>query len=160
MKISTRAHYGLRAVIAIAMLARDGVPVSVSDVARDENLSDTYLEQLVSKLRRAGILKSYRGAHGGYELVRDPSEITVADVLTASGEQVIFPECTSDCGCARAESRGYVCPSSYFWQSLCAQVHELATRTTVADLIEQYNADMERRGTYSADVKKSRVSEL
>ena len=48
MKVSTRAHYGLRAVIAISEMARSGLPVSVSDVARAENLSDTYLEQLVS----------------------------------------------------------------------------------------------------------------
>lgn len=87
MKVSTRAHYGLRAMVTIAQMEKSGiVPVSVMDIAQREELSDTYLEQLVSKLRRAGLLRSYRGANGGYELAKDPSEITILEIVQASGE--------------------------------------------------------------------------
>ncbi|MCI7403645.1 RrF2 family transcriptional regulator [Pyramidobacter sp.] len=144
MKVSTRAHYGLRAVIAISEMARSGLPVSVSDVAKAENLSDTYLEQLVSKLRRAGILRSYRGARGGYELVRDPDTITVAEVLRAAGEQIVFPECTTPEGCELAHQRGHVCASSHFWQNLNFMVNKIAEETTVGSLIRNYEEEMEK----------------
>lgn len=134
MKLSTRAHYGLRAVVAIAKLSSSGEPVSVSDVAKVEDLSDTYLEQLMSKLRRAGILRSYRGARGGYELAKDPDDITIADILEAAGEKVIFPDCTEEMGCARAKELGRPCTSSYFWLLLSSEVDKLIQRTTLGDL--------------------------
>ncbi len=134
MKLSTRAHYGLRAVVAIAKLTRNDEPVSVTDVAKAEDLSDTYLEQLMSKLRRAGILKSYRGAHGGYVLGKDPNDITIAEILDAAGERIVFPDCAEKEGCARARSLGQVCSSAYFWMLLHSEVDKLLQHTTLGDL--------------------------
>ncbi len=145
MKISTRAHYGLRAVIAIAKLAGQGGPVSVNDVAQTENLSNTYLEQLVSKLRRAGILRSYRGARGGYEMLRDPDDLTVAEVLKAAGEQIIFPECTTPEGCERARCIGRPCASSCFWRDVSSAVNRIAQETTVGDLLRRHEDDAEAK---------------
>ena len=137
MKLSTRAHYGLRAVVAIAKLAKNGEPVSVNDIATSEGLSDTYLEQLVSKLRRAGILRSYRGARGGYELVKDPDSITVTEVLEAAGEKLVFPECTTEEGCVRAKDSGAMCPSGCFWTDLCRMVDRMTEENTVGSLIRR-----------------------
>ncbi|MGN0839007.1 MAG: RrF2 family transcriptional regulator [Pyramidobacter sp.] len=145
MKVSTRGHYGLRAVVVIAKMAQEGLPISVSDVARQEDLSTTYLEQLVSKLRRAGILRSYRGPHGGYELVKDPDHITVAEVLDAAGEKIIFPDCTLDDGCRRAMQIGQECPSSFFWKKLADAVRRIAEETTVGDLLRDYEEEETKR---------------
>lgn len=145
MKVSTRGHYGLRAVVVIAKMAQEGLPISVSDVAKQENLSTTYLEQLVSKLRRAGILRSYRGPHGGYELVKDPDHITVADVLEAAGEKIIFPDCTLDEGCLRAMQLGQECPSSFFWKKLAAAVRKISEETTIGELLRAYDEEKKRR---------------
>lgn len=145
MRISTRGHYGLRAVIAISRLAQKGLPVSVNDVAREENLSNTYLEQLVSRLRCAGILRSHRGARGGYELVRDPDSISVAEVLRAAGEQFVFPECTSPSGCERQAELGMPCPSSFFWMKLYEAVCRVAEETSLGELLRLYDEEQKRR---------------
>jgi Rrf2 family protein len=140
VKISTRGHYGLRAVVVIAKLAERGLPISVSDIAQAEDLSITYLEQLVSKLRRAGILRSYRGPRGGYELVRNADEITVAEVLQATGEQLVFPDCAMEDGCSRAQSLGQECPSSFFWKKLADSFRQISEGTTIGDLLRAYEA--------------------
>lgn len=137
MKLSTRAHYGLRALVAIAKLTKDGDPVSVHDIAEQEDLSDTYLEQLMSKLRRAGIVKSFRGARGGYELVKDVDSITVAELLDAAGEKLTFPDCVSAEGCDRAKARGCMCPSGFFWNDLSESMLKMAESVTVGDLIRR-----------------------
>ncbi|EHM12889.1 rrf2 family protein, putative transcriptional regulator [Jonquetella anthropi DSM 22815] len=139
MKVSTRAHYGLRAMVTIAQMEKSGiVPVSVMDIAQREELSDTYLEQLVSKLRRAGLLRSYRGANGGYELAKDPSEITILEIVQASGEKLEFPECAfNEKGCELARQRGSVCPSAFFWRKLSSAVLELSRSMTLEDLLSQ-----------------------
>ena len=82
MKISTKGRYGLRAVIDIAIHG-DSEPVSLSDIAVREDISVSYLEQLIAKLRRADIVTSVRGAKGGYSLAKPKNEISVGDVLRA-----------------------------------------------------------------------------
>lgn len=134
MKVSTRGHYGLRAVVAIARMAKDGAPVSVSDVAESENISDTYLEQLVSRLRRAGILRSYRGAHGGYELLRDPDTVTVSEILQAAGERIIFPDEPKTEGAS-----GHGIAAQAFWNDMKAVVDKMMEETTIGDLIRKFD---------------------
>jgi len=82
MIISTKGRYGLRAMFALAQRS-DGQPVSLKTIADDQNISITYLEQLFSKLRAAGLVTSVRGAMGGYILAKSPDEISVGSVLSA-----------------------------------------------------------------------------
>ena len=80
MKISTKGRYGLTIVIELAK--RTGqVPTSLKTIAKTHDLSEHYLEQLISPLRNAGIVRSVRGAYGGYILAQEPSEITAGDVI-------------------------------------------------------------------------------
>lgn len=153
MKISTRGHYGLRAVVVIAEMAEQGLPVSVSDIAQAENLSTTYLEQLVSKLRRLGILRSYRGPKGGYELSHSADEITVAEVLQATGEQLVFPDCAMEEGCDRALHLGQECPSSFFWKKLADSFRQISQETTIGDLLRAYETVKKDRAAQSGDTK-------
>ena len=75
-------------------------------------------------------------------MVRDPDTITVAEVLKAAGEQIIFPECTTPEGCELAHQRGHVCASSHFWQNLNSMVNKIAEETTVGSLIRNYEEEM------------------
>ncbi|WP_106497053.1 cysteine metabolism transcriptional regulator CymR [Lentibacillus sp. Marseille-P4043] len=80
MKISTKGRYGLTIMIELARKFGDG-PISLKQIARDKKLSEHYLEQLASPLRNAGLVKSVRGAYGGYILAKEPDEITAGDII-------------------------------------------------------------------------------
>ena len=82
MKLSTKGRYGLRAMIDLARYSEE-MPVSISCIAARQGLSEGYLEQLVALLRKAGLVKSIRGASGGYVLTRAAKEISVGDILRA-----------------------------------------------------------------------------
>ena len=80
MKLSTKGKYGLRALIDLAQYSEDS-PVSITSIARRQDISERYLEQLMSKLKKAGLVKSIRGANGGYVLAKEAKDISVGDVL-------------------------------------------------------------------------------
>lgn len=80
MKISTKGRYGLTLMIELARKVGEG-PISLKSVAEEKNLSAHYLEQLAAPLRNAGLIRSIRGAYGGYVLAKEASEITVGDVI-------------------------------------------------------------------------------
>ena len=80
MKISTKGRYGLTIMIDLAKRHGEG-PTSLKSIAHANELSEHYLEQLVTPLRNAGLVKSVRGAYGGYKLTKEPSEITAGDVI-------------------------------------------------------------------------------
>ena len=80
MKISTKGRYGLTIMIELAKHHGEG-PIPLRQIAAEKGLSEAYLEQLVSPLRNAGLVKSVRGAYGGYMLAHKPSEISAADVV-------------------------------------------------------------------------------
>ncbi|WP_091656027.1 cysteine metabolism transcriptional regulator CymR [Alteribacillus iranensis] len=80
MKISTKGRYGLTIMIALAKKYGEG-PISLKSIAKEHNLSEHYLEQLIAPLRNATLVKSVRGAYGGYMLSREPSDITAGDII-------------------------------------------------------------------------------
>lgn len=80
MKISTKGRYGLTLMIELARKVGEG-PISLKSVAEEKNLSAHYLEQLAAPLRNAGLIRSIRGAYGGYVLAKEASEITAGDVI-------------------------------------------------------------------------------
>lgn len=80
MKLSTRSTYGMRALVELALTAGRG-PLSAAFIAKRQNLSVAYLEQLLHRLKRQGLVSSVRGPLGGYVLARDPAQITMADVV-------------------------------------------------------------------------------
>ena len=96
MKVSTRVHYGLRAMTELARSYRDGRLLSIAEIARNEDLPLAYLEQLVGELRRAGLVEGTRGVHGGYRLARAPEAITVGDVYRVLEGEVAPVDCTAE----------------------------------------------------------------
>lgn len=80
MKVSTKGRYGLTIMIELAKEYGEG-PKSLKSIAQENDLSEHYLEQLAAPLRNAGLIKSVRGAYGGYKLAKEPTEITAGDVI-------------------------------------------------------------------------------
>ena len=97
MKISTKGRYGLRMMIDIAMNQNEG-PVSVRDIARRQSLSDKYLEQIITQANKAGLLKSIRGAGGGYQLSRPAKDISVGEILRVMEGSLSPVECVRGAG--------------------------------------------------------------
>ncbi len=122
MKLSTRGRYGLRAVIDLAANSeKESVPLS--GIAAREGLSEAYLEQLMARLKKAGLVESSRGASGGYRLARPACEISVGDILRALEGSLEAVQCAglSDEGCQDSD----LCVSKYVWQ----RINESITKT-------------------------------
>ena len=95
MHLSTRGHYGLLAMFDLAE-RYSTEPIALKTVAERQNISDNYLEQLIAILRKAGLVRSVRGAQGGYILARDPGTITVGDIIRAMEGPIALVECVRE----------------------------------------------------------------
>lgn len=129
LKISTKGRYGLRALYELGVVYGDK-PVSIKSISDNQNISISYLEQIFISLRKAKIIKSQRGAQGGYILSRPPSEITVAEVLDILEGPVEVCECTSDT-CMREEG----CPTKFIWVKIQDSVNSVIKSITIQDMI-------------------------
>ena len=92
MRITTTSRYGVRALFDVAYHG-GGQPTQIKDISRRQKISQRYLEQIFNKLLKAGLLKSRRGPRGGYMLSRDPSEITVGDIISAAQGPIVPVRC-------------------------------------------------------------------
>jgi len=92
MRITTTSRYGVRALFDVAYHG-GGQPTQIKDISRRQKISQRYLEQIFNKLLKAGLLKSRRGPRGGYMLSRDPSEITVGEIITAAQGPIVPVRC-------------------------------------------------------------------
>ena len=142
MRISTKGRYGLRALIDIAACAQDG-RVTLKSVAARQGLSENYLEQIIATLKKAGFVKSVRGAGGGYSLNCDPADISVANVLRAL-EGPLYPvECLSDddktaCGSVDCDS----CVTRPLWEKIYASLNHILESVSLEDLLKDYQSSI------------------
>lgn len=137
MKISTKGRYALRLMLDIA-LHSGGTAVPLRDVAQRQEISDKYLEQIVTQLSRAGLVRSVRGAGGGYLLTREPEEYTVGEILrTLEGNlaPVSCADADDVCRCSRAEQ----CVTVEVWRDIQAAVSGVVDHLTLADLVKRYH---------------------
>ncbi|MDR7870050.1 MAG: Rrf2 family transcriptional regulator [Tissierellaceae bacterium] len=95
MRISTKGRYGLMAIFELALEYGKG-PIPLNNIAEEQGLSESYLEQLFSTLRKDGLIKSVRGAQGGYMLANEPSMITVGQILRSLEGDMAPAECAGD----------------------------------------------------------------
>lgn len=134
MKISTKGRYALRLMLDLA-LTETGTPVSLRDVALRQDISDKYLEQIVTPLARAGLVRSVRGAGGGYLLTRTPEEYTVGEILRVLEGSLAPVGCAEDKSCCgRAEQ----CVTQQVWEEIAAAVSGVVDHITLADLVKRY----------------------
>lgn len=135
MKLSTKGRYGLRAMIDMARYS-EREPVSISSIADRQGISEGYLEQLVSLLKRAGLVKSIRGAGGGYILARDMEDISVGDILRAlegSLEPVRCAAFYSEEGCTASDG----CVTKYVWQKINESINRTVDEMKLDELVRE-----------------------
>ena len=135
MKLSTKGRYGLRAMIDLARYS-EVEPVSINSIAARQNISERYLEQLVALLRKAGLVKSIRGATGGYILAKDAAEISVGDILRAlegSLEPVKCAAFYSEEGCMASDG----CVTKYVWQKINDSINETVNQMMLDELVRK-----------------------
>ena len=134
MKISSRGHYGLIAMARFAQSYGQG-PLSLSEVAEAGQLPLPYLEQVISQLRRAGLVEGTRGSHGGYQLTRQPGEISVGDVVRALEGPIVPVDCLSEAYVSGACVRDGECSTRTVWERLRDSMNQVLDSTTLADIL-------------------------
>ena len=131
MKLSTRGRYGLRAAADLAVHAKEG-PVSISSIAGRQNLSERYLEQLIARLKKAGIVKSIRGSSGGYVLTRPAGEISVGEILRALEGSMKVVDCPENGeACTNYDS----CVTKYVWRRINDSINRTVDGMTLEEII-------------------------
>ena len=136
MKISTKGRYGLRAMMDIAMHAQNGSPVFLSDIAKRQDISPKYLEQICATLHGAGLVTTVRGRNGGYLLTRPADTIKLKEIITVLEGPCAVVNCVSnEAACPRAEK----CAARDIWTLLSSKVDEVLSGFTLADLARMQN---------------------
>lgn len=133
MKISSKGKNAIKLMLDLATY-NNGEPVSVKDIARRQGISEKYLEQIISMLNKASLVKSVRGAHGGYVLNYPPEKYTVGKILRAVEGDMAPTDCVGENGIP-CENKS-TCASHRLWEKLDAAVNEVLDGITLADMVE------------------------
>ena len=137
LKLTTKGRYGLRAVIDLAKYAKNE-PVSLSDVAERQSISISYLEQLIAKLKKAGIVQSTRGAQGGYSLAKNPEEISVGEILRALEGSLSPVDCSAVDGEGETEcSASNFCVTKYVWKRINDSINDTVNNMFLSELVAE-----------------------
>lgn len=136
MRVSSRGHYGLRAMVELAKGYGQG-PIALSEIAQSEQIPSAYLEQLIARLRRAGLVESTRGIHGGYRLALEPARVTVGKVLRVLEGPMVLIECLSETPEGECCDREADCASRQVWQRMRDSIAQVLDSTTLADLCRE-----------------------
>ena len=140
MKLTTKGRY---AVMAMADLAsyQNGKPVSLIDISLRQNISLSYLEQLFSKLKNEKLVKSVRGASGGYVLEKNPKDIKISNIIFAVDEQVKTLNCKRESkkGC---NGRSTKCITHNLWDELEQHINKFFDNVSLNDLLKQKHIDI------------------
>ena len=134
MKLSTRSRYGIHAMYDLACCPA-GEPQSIKAIAERQQIPEAYLEQLIGPLRRAGLVRSVRGAQGGYLLSAPPEEITVGQVMRALEGELTLVECLDEedaCG------KSCSCATRIVWQRLRDGFNDILDGITLRDMMNDY----------------------
>ncbi|HNU80255.1 MAG TPA: Rrf2 family transcriptional regulator [Bacillota bacterium] len=135
MILSTKGRYGLKIMYELALNYGEG-PMPLKEVAQRQQLSETYLEQLIAHLKKAGLVRSIRGAQGGYELIRKPEEISVGEIIRTLEGPLAPSECVMDNEpeCTKAEN----CVTRLIWEKIMEGINNVVDSITLNDMVNDY----------------------
>jgi len=131
LRLSTKARYGLRALMSLARHYGEG-PVIAKVIAREEDISENYLEQIMELLRRSGIVRSIRGAQGGFSLAKPPEDIKIKEIVDILEGPIHLIDCLSD---PEICNRNKGCSARTFWKKLEENINKFLESHTLADLM-------------------------
>ena len=132
MKLTTKGRYAIIAMVDIALRGNNS-PVSLGEIAKRQEISLSYLEQLFSKLKSGSLVKSIRGPGGGYILDRDPSEITFFEIITSVDENMDQTQCGGAMNCNNAKP----CLTHYVWSELTDKIQNYMKGISLGDVINR-----------------------
>jgi len=137
MRISNKGDYGIRALIELAHHYGEPRPIQSSEIAARQRVPESYLEQLLTTLRRAGFIRSVRGPQGGHALARDPCEIRIAEVIEALEGPILPMDCLDE---ANNSSQAGGCAQTEMWAAVRDAVLGVLNGVTIADLAQRDRA--------------------
>ncbi len=138
MRITTKGRYALRAVYTLAMTTKN-TPVSIRELAEKEDISPEFLEQIFFRLKKTGMISSTRGPGGGFRLNRTPEEISLYDILEASGEGVQFTPCLSPEPNGSDCERINECVAHKIWEEASAHIKDYFNTITLKSIMDDYH---------------------
>jgi Rrf2 family protein len=132
LRLSTRARYGLRALTALARHYKEG-PIMARLIAKEEDISENYLEQIMEPLKKAGLVRSIRGSQGGFILAREPKDIKVKEAIDVLEGPINLIDCLIDPSVC---NRSATCLTRRLWETIREDIIKITETRTLADLIE------------------------
>ncbi|MBQ3334786.1 MAG: Rrf2 family transcriptional regulator [Eubacteriaceae bacterium] len=141
MKLSTKGEYGVLAMCELAARHGEG-PISVKDIADKQGLSDAYLEQLFARLKKTHLIKSMRGAKGGYVLTRDPSDITVGEVIDALEGPIEISPCVGGANADFKCDKTAACATRGLWMEVHQSIRNVIDNRTLGDLVSAVSKEV------------------
>jgi len=148
MMFSTKAEYGVRVMVELARRAQEA-PIPLAEIAAADGLPLAYLEHLVARLRKAGLVDSRRGSRGGYMLARAADEISMAEVVEALEGSIAPIECISQAPdgsivCSRESHPDHTCPTKLLWTRVRFSIVSTLRETSLAELLRAAQASEQR----------------
>ena len=135
MKMSTKGRYGIKAMLELA-LVYEIETMSVKSIAKKQNISELYLEQIFSMLRKAQLIKSVRGAKGGYSLTRNPKNITIKNIIDVVEGPISISDCIEkDANCDNLDK----CATRVLWVKIRDAIDNIFSSVTLHDIIDEHN---------------------
>ena len=133
MKLSTKGRYGARVMLDLALHFGEG-PILLKDIAKRQQISERYLEQLILSLKAAGLVESTRGARGGFTLAKPPSQIRLSEIIQTMEGSIAPVTCVDD---PKACSRADVCVTRDIWSEMGKAMSGVLESTTLEDLVQR-----------------------
>lgn len=134
MKLSTKGRYGVKAMVDLAINYGDE-PVSIKTIAERQNISEYYLEQLFAVLRKGEVIKSIRGAQGGYILSREPKDISIGEIIELLEGPLALSDCLEEDICENTNC----CPTRLLWVRIKESIENVTKSTSLQDLVDDNN---------------------
>lgn len=157
---STRAEYGVRVMVALARESELSGPRSLAQIADSNGLPFAYLEHLAARLKKAELIESRRGPHGGYLLARPASEISMSSIVEALEGQIAPIECISSASdgaiiCDREGESSAPCPTKLLWTRVRASIVTTLNEMTLADLVDENQRVADRTASRKNKLKSA-----
>jgi Rrf2 family transcriptional regulator, cysteine metabolism repressor len=142
MKLSTRSRYGVRLLFELALNYKNG-NMLLKEISKKQDISEKYLSNIIVLLRRANLVNSERGAHGGYTIAKKPSNITIKEIVDVLEGSPYLIECIENNKVCKKKE---LCPSQELWKNLDNEISKFLQSITLQNLVDNFNKKQNKKG--------------